>query len=110
MILSAKEGKGKATQENAIVRYLSLMKEQIMDDSDTKGLVFSARKGNCLDFASYILRESRIIHIAGYRISPCQRCRYQCFHNNACPEAYENGGGISGGLIETERSVINWMR
>ncbi|MCD4708556.1 MAG: NAD(P)H-dependent oxidoreductase [Candidatus Sabulitectum sp.] len=56
-----------------------------MDDSDTKGLVFSARKGNCLDFASYILGGNRVIHIADYRISPCQRCRYQCFHNKPCP-------------------------
>ena len=53
--------------------------------SDKLGLVFSARKGNCLDFAQYILDEEEVIHIADYKIGPCSGCNYECFNNKTCP-------------------------
>ena len=57
-----------------------------MNNIRTKlGLVFSARKGNCLDFARYILDPNEVLHIADYKISPCSGCEYECFHQTPCP-------------------------
>lgn len=51
----------------------------------TIGLVFSARKGNCLDFARYILNKNEVLHLSDYEISPCRNCIYECFNNKPCP-------------------------
>lgn len=48
-------------------------------------LVFSAREGNCLDFACQIIHRQNVFLLGMMDIMPCHGCRYECMNGACCP-------------------------
>lgn len=57
-----------------------------MPFSNKIALVFSARRGNCYDFARHLFPESRVLALGDYRLEHCSLCNYQCLSNAECPK------------------------
>lgn len=50
------------------------------------GLVLSARKGNCWDFARHVLPESDILVLGELHLESCSKCDYECMKDMVCPK------------------------
>ncbi len=69
------------------------------------GLVLSARKGNCWDFARHVLPESNILVLGELHLEPCSKCDYECMKDMTCPKD-DDIGKIYEKWMESENIVL----